>query len=70
MSSRKDKWLEIEEDRDIITIGLTDKELMVALDTTMTKKQKNLKIHRMQMMRKSDAAGGRRRGRAELSRKY
>lgn len=63
MSSRKDKWLEIEEDRDIITIDLTGSELMIALSPNMTKKQKNLKIHRMQMARKVGTS--RRPGRTE-----
>lgn len=52
MGKRKQTWLEIEDDRDINTLDLSRSELMVALDQSLTKKQKNLRIHHMRQARK------------------
>lgn len=53
MGGRKLRGYEAEEDRDIITIDLTRDELMIALDSILTKKQKNLRIHKMRERRNS-----------------
>lgn len=41
-----------EDDRGIITLGLTREELMVALNITLTNKQKNLQIYQIQQRRR------------------